>query len=155
MVCNGRSGVSRGCKMFLRRQHSIPWGTSKRYRPSSIHARENPVEARGFHLSAVDPPLSMTASADSFQLLPSDQKRGTAEDALFSTQIEDLKEWWRSPRFSGIKRPYTPEDVISKRGSLQQTYPSSLMARKLFRLLEERAEAGQPVHTSKDCRGSV
>ena len=37
---------------------------------------------------------------------------------------------------------------MSKRGTLQQSYPSSLMARKLFNLLEERAAKGEPVHTS-------
>ncbi|KAJ6151565.1 hypothetical protein N7470_007162 [Penicillium chermesinum] len=50
-------------------------------------------------------------------------------------------------RYEGIKRPYSAADVVSKRGSLQQTYPSSLMARKLFNLLNERAAAGEPVHT--------
>jgi isocitrate lyase len=59
-----------------------------------------------------------------------------------------VKDWWASPRYKGIKRPYSAEDVVSKRGALQQTYPSSLMARKLFNLLEERAAKGEPVHTS-------
>ncbi|KAI7534907.1 Methylisocitrate lyase, partial [Hortaea werneckii] len=39
------------------------------------------------------------------------------------------------------------EDVVSKRGTLQQVYPSSLMARKLFNLLEQRMAEGKPVHT--------
>ena len=59
-----------------------------------------------------------------------------------------MKDWWASPRYKGIKRPYSAEDVVSKRGALQQSYPSSLMARKLFNLLEERAAKGEPVHTS-------
>lgn len=59
-----------------------------------------------------------------------------------------MKDWWASPRFKGIKRPYSAEDVVSKRGALQQSYPSSLMARKLFNLFEERAAKGEPVHTS-------
>ena len=58
------------------------------------------------------------------------------------------EDWWASPRYKGIKRPYSAEDVVSKRGALQQSYPSSLMARKLFNLLEERAAKGEPVHTS-------
>ena len=56
--------------------------------------------------------------------------------------------WWQTERFAGIKRPYAPGDVVSKRGSLQQVYPSSLMARKLFNLFKEKSSQGQPVHTS-------
>jgi isocitrate lyase len=68
--------------------------------------------------------------------------------ALFEEQVQAVKDWWASPRYKGIKRPYSAEDVVSKRGALQQSYPSSLMARKLFNLLEERAAKGEPVHTS-------
>jgi isocitrate lyase len=98
-------------------------------------------------LPAVQPPVSTTVPADSFQLLSTEQKAGNAEDELFKQQVEDVKNWWASPRYKGIKRPYTPEDVVSKRGTLQQQYPSSLMARKLFNLLAERAAEGKPVHT--------
>ncbi|KAF2454559.1 isocitrate lyase [Lineolata rhizophorae] len=97
-------------------------------------------------LKPVDPPVS-SLPADSYQLLPTASKAGAAEDALFDEQVQQVKEWWASPRFVGIKRPYSAEDVVSKRGALQQTYPSSLMARKLFNLLEERAAKGEPVHT--------
>lgn len=86
--------------------------------------------------------------SDSYQLLSTADKAGDAEDALFTQQIQEVQEWWSSPRYAGIKRPYTAEDVVSKRGALQQTYPSSIMARKLFNLLNERAAEGKPVHTS-------
>lgn len=99
-------------------------------------------------LQAVDPPISSALPGDSFQLLPEASKAGQAEDALFDEQVQAVKDWWASPRYKGIKRPYSAEDVVSKRGALQQTYPSSLMARKLFNLLEERAAKGEPVHTS-------
>lgn len=101
------------------------------------------------YLSDVYPPLSAALPSDSYQLLPTSGKTGAAEDALFSQEVEDVKLWWASPRYEGIKRPYSAEDVVSKRGTLQQTYPSSLMARKLFNLLKERAAAGEPVHTSE------
>lgn len=100
------------------------------------------------HLKPVDPPVSATLPSDSFQLLPEASKAGRAEDALFDEQVQAVKDWWASPRYKGIKRPYSAEDVVSKRGALQQSYPSSLMARKLFNLLEERAAKGEPVHTS-------
>jgi isocitrate lyase len=98
-------------------------------------------------LPTVDPPVSSTLPADSFQLLPTSSKAGEAEDALFAAEVKAVEEWWSTPRYAGIKRPYKAEDVISRRGALQQTYPSSLMARKLFNLFEERAKAGEPVHT--------
>lgn len=98
-------------------------------------------------LPSVEPPVSSQLPTDSFQLLSTEDKTGNAEDVLFNQQVEDVKKWWSSPRYEGIKRPYTPEDVVSKRGTLQQTYPSSLMARKLFNLLNERAAEGKPVHT--------
>ena len=100
-------------------------------------------------MTPVHPPVSTTLPSDAYQLLSTQEKAGEAEDALYDQQIKDVKAWWESPRYEGIKRPYTAADVVSKRGSLQQTYPSSLMARKLFNLLNERAAAGQPVHTSK------
>jgi isocitrate lyase len=99
-------------------------------------------------LKPVEPPVSAVLPGDSFQLLPEASKAGQAEDALFDEQVQAVRDWWASPRYKGIKRPYSAEDVVSKRGSLQQTYPSSLMARKLFNLLEERAAKGEPVHTS-------
>jgi isocitrate lyase len=98
-------------------------------------------------LPPVQPPVSTALPSDSFQLVSTEQKAGEAEDALFEQQVADVKSWWSSPRYEGIKRPYSAEDVVTKRGTLQQIYPSSVMARKLFNLLKERASAGQPVHT--------
>ena len=92
-------------------------------------------------------PVSSVLPGDAFQLLPEDQKPN-AEDSLYEEQITQVRDWWDSPRYKGITRPYTPEDVVSKRGALQQSYPSSLMARKLFNLFQERGAKGEPVHTS-------
>ncbi|KAI4126888.1 MAG: hypothetical protein LQ338_003502 [Usnochroma carphineum] len=88
--------------------------------------------------------FNRTLTANSFQLQPKTSKE---EDALFSEQVQGLKRWWDSPRFKGLRRDYTAEDVASKRGALQQEYPSSLMAKKLHKLLKERAAAEHPVHT--------
>lgn len=91
--------------------------------------------------------FSTLLPSDSYQILPTTEKAGVKEDALFDQQVEDVKKWWATSRYNGIKRPYSAEDVVSKRGALQQTYPSSLMASKLFNLLKERAAVGEPVHT--------
>jgi isocitrate lyase len=79
------------------------------------------------------------------QLLPEPGK--TSESDLFRQQVQEVRDWWASPRYEGIRRPYAAEEIVSKRGSLQQSYPSSLMARKLFALLKERGAKGEPVHT--------
>ncbi|PWI68284.1 hypothetical protein PCL_02053 [Purpureocillium lilacinum] len=86
-------------------------------------------------------------AADAFQLLPESQKTGDAEDALYEAQLKEVEAWWSSPRFQGIKRPYSAADVVSKRGTQKISYPSSVMATKLFELLKARLSKGEPVHT--------
>jgi isocitrate lyase len=98
-------------------------------------------------------PISTVLPSDSFQLLPESQKAGAAEDAMYEQQLKDVEAWWASPRYEGIKRPYSAADIVSKRGSIQQSYPSSVMARKLFNLLKEREAKGEPIHTSKHTSG--
>ncbi|KAL2036582.1 hypothetical protein N7G274_010678 [Stereocaulon virgatum] len=105
------------------------------------------VRSMATQLPAVEPRLSVTLPSNSYQLLPTAKKTGAAEEAFYTQQIDDVQQWWASPRYEGIKRPYSAEDVVSKRGTLQQIYPSSLMARKLFNIFNERAAAGEPVHT--------
>ncbi|OTA00966.1 methylisocitrate lyase [Trichoderma parareesei] len=85
--------------------------------------------------------------ADAYQLLPESQKTGQAEDALYEAQVKEIEEWWASPRFAGIRRPYSAADVASKRGSQFFKYPSSVMATKLFNLIREREAKGEPLHT--------
>ncbi|KAF7861412.1 hypothetical protein EAF04_007977 [Stromatinia cepivora] len=98
-------------------------------------------------LKALNDPISRPLASDSFQLVPESQKAGAAEDELYEQQIKEVETWWNSPRYEGIKRPYSAADVVSKRGSQQQSYPSSVMARKLFNLIKEREAKGEPIHT--------
>lgn len=65
---------------------------------------------------------------------------------LYTKEVENMQTWWQSPRFKGVMRPYSAGDVVSKRGTLSREYPSSLMARKLFQLLDERMAEKRPVH---------
>ncbi|KAF6839663.1 isocitrate lyase [Colletotrichum musicola] len=92
-------------------------------------------------------PFSAAPPSDTFQLLPESQKAGAAEDELYEAQLKEVEAWWSSPRYEGIKRPYSAADVVSKRGSQQQSYPSSVMARKLFNLVQEKLAEGKPIHT--------
>lgn len=119
--------------------------------PTIVHSRA-PVYSftcMSSSLPPVVPPVSKSLPSDSFQLLSTAEKSGDAEDVLFKEQVKEVEAWWKTPRYDGIKRPYSAADIVSKRGTLQQTYPSSIMARKLFNLLNERAAEGKPVHTSK------
>ncbi|KAF8533023.1 isocitrate lyase [Trichophaea hybrida] len=70
------------------------------------------------------------------------------EESILQSEIAAIEEWWKSPRWKGIKRPYNARDVATKRGTLPQSYPSSTMAKKLFSLLNDKAGKGHPVHTS-------
>lgn len=97
-------------------------------------------------LSPVNPPVSAPLPSDAFQLLSTADKAGSAEDALFEQQVKDVQAWWATDRYKDIKRPYTAQDVVSKRGTLQQSYPSSITARKLWNLIQERGSQGQPIH---------
>lgn len=99
-------------------------------------------------LPRVTPPLTTSLPSDAFHLLSESEKPGPREDALYEQQIKDVEAWWATPRYANIKRPYTAHDVVSKRGSLQQSYPSSVMARKLWNLIQERLSKGEPIHTS-------
>ena len=89
-----------------------------------------------------------TQPADAFQLLPESQKPGEAEDQLYEATVKEIEAWWASPRYAGIKRPYSAEDVATKRGTQKVQYPSSVMAQKLFNLIKEREAKGEPIHTS-------
>ena len=130
----------------LRQQRRCPRALAPGPRATRPVVRPFTASAQHMSLRPPNPPLASTHATDSFHLLPESEKAG-AEDEVFAQQVKQVEEWWASPRYAGIKRPYSAQDVVSKRGTLQQIYPSSLMARKLFNLLEERNREGKPVHT--------
>jgi len=142
---HGNMTVPRALARALPRTTLRPAPRSAR---SSVRLLSTTVRRRT-SLPPVSPPLTTALPSDSFQLLPESQKAGAAEDALYEQQIEAVETWWRTPRFHGISRPYTAADVVSKRGSQQQSYPSSTMARKLWDLIREREARGEPLHTSE------
>eukprot|EP00842_Homolaphlyctis_polyrhiza_P001921 jgi/Hompol1/272/HPOL_000973-RA len=53
----------------------------------------------------------------------------------FEIEVEQIKKWWSSKRFSLVTRPYSAQDVANKRGTLPQTYASDVQAKKLWNLL--------------------
>ncbi|KAK1235105.1 isocitrate lyase 1 [Marasmius sp. AFHP31] len=70
-----------------------------------------------------------------------------AERAAFAEEVRKVEEWWKSPRFSRVKRPYTAAQVVAKRGSIAIQYPSNLMAKKLWTTLANHAKNKTPSHT--------
>ncbi|KAJ1552403.1 isocitrate lyase 1, partial [Cladochytrium tenue] len=64
------------------------------------------------------------------------------EQRAFDAQVAALKSAWATQRFARVKRPYSAEDVVSKRGSIPQTYLSDAMAQKLWKLLLEHQKNG-------------
>ncbi|KAI1091908.1 isocitrate lyase [Rostrohypoxylon terebratum] len=60
------------------------------------------------------------------------------EDELFQKEVETVKQWWSDPRWRYTKRPFTAEQIVSKRGHLKVEYPSNAQSKKLWKILEGR-----------------
>ncbi len=61
-----------------------------------------------------------------------------AEDERFAEEVRRVKQWWSDPRWRLTKRPFTAEQIVSKRGTLPIEYPSNAQAKKLWGILEKR-----------------
>ncbi|KAF9505930.1 hypothetical protein BS47DRAFT_1431226 [Hydnum rufescens UP504] len=71
----------------------------------------------------------------------------SSEEQLFLLEVAEVERWWKDPRFAGVKRPYTAQQVVSKRGTLPISYASDIQARKLWKTLFAHAEKGTVSHT--------
>ncbi|CAM1500665.1 Fc.00g098270.m01.CDS01 [Cosmosporella sp. VM-42] len=60
------------------------------------------------------------------------------EDELFLKEVEAVKAWWSDSRWRQTKRPFTAEQIVSKRGHLKIEYASNAQAKKLWSILENR-----------------
>ncbi|PCH39762.1 isocitrate lyase [Wolfiporia cocos MD-104 SS10] len=69
------------------------------------------------------------------------------ERAAFQAEVARVEQWWKDPRFARVKRPYTAAQAVSKRGTLPISYPSDVMAKKLWASLTEHFKNGTPSHT--------
>src|ERR1700728_1270720 len=60
----------------------------------------------------------------------------TAEATQFTDRSAKMSAFFSHPRFSSLRRPYTPSDVVLKQGSLPVIpLPSTLLADKLYAIL--------------------
>jgi isocitrate lyase len=69
------------------------------------------------------------------------------EDELFAKEVEQVKAWWSDPRWRHTKRPFTAEQIVSKRGHLKIEYPSNEQSKKLWNILEHRFETKDASYT--------
>eukprot|EP00250_Pteridium_aquilinum_P015346 c22532_g1_i1 orf=145-744(+) len=58
------------------------------------------------------------------------------ELAAMEAEVAKVRRWFNSDRFALTKRPYKPEDVVKLRGTLECSYQSGAMAKKLWALLK-------------------
>ncbi|KIK95316.1 hypothetical protein PAXRUDRAFT_140968 [Paxillus rubicundulus Ve08.2h10] len=70
-----------------------------------------------------------------------------SERAAFQAEVAQVEQWFQSPRFARVTRPYTAAQVVSKRGTILIRYPAEIQGKKLFALLSEHARNGTPSHT--------
>ncbi|KAF2163727.1 hypothetical protein M409DRAFT_68317 [Zasmidium cellare ATCC 36951] len=66
---------------------------------------------------------------------------GDAEQQKFEEEVKELKQWWQSPRWRYTRRPFTAEQIVSKRGTIKIQYPSNDLSKKLWNLVEERFQS--------------
>lgn len=60
------------------------------------------------------------------------------EDAAFAAEVAAVKQWWSDSRWRQTKRPFTAEQIVSKRGTIAINYPSNNQSKKLWNILEQR-----------------
>lgn len=61
------------------------------------------------------------------------------EQELFSAEVKLVEAFQKQPRFARTTRPYSAADVVSKQGTIPVNYPSDVMAKKLWKILEAKA----------------
>lgn len=60
------------------------------------------------------------------------------EQQKFQEDVEAVKKWWNDSRWRYTKRPFTAEQIVSKRGNLKIQYPGNEMSKKLWNIVEDR-----------------
>jgi isocitrate/methylisocitrate lyase len=63
-----------------------------------------------------------------------------AEEQQFQAEVAAVKKWWSDSRWRYTKRPFTAEQIVSKRGTIKIDYPGNQQSKKLWKTLEGRFE---------------
>lgn len=72
-----------------------------------------------------------------------------SEEQQYLDEVAQLKQWWSDSRWRYTKRPFTAEQIASKRGNLKIEYPSNAMSKKLWKTVEQRFQVHIPVEVAK------
>lgn len=99
--------------------------------------------------SMTAPRFNSTSASSAAPLYRLDPPTEAEEAADFAAQVASIDEWFSSPRFAGLKRPYSAELVATKRGTqpVSPLQPANISAKKLHASLSRAQEAGRPLHT--------
>ncbi|GMM29977.1 isocitrate lyase 1 [Martiniozyma asiatica (nom. inval.)] len=65
-----------------------------------------------------------------------------AEERAFQAEVDAVNKWWSEPRWKGIVRPYSAEEIVKRRSTLKNPNASDAMARKAFDLISEHKKNG-------------
>lgn len=61
-----------------------------------------------------------------------------AEQLRYDEEVKQLNQWWTDSRWRYTRRPYSAEQIANKRGNITIQYPSNVLAKKLWKTVEER-----------------
>lgn len=85
---------------------------------------------------------------NNFEPLTLDPPSPEVEKAAFDARVAAMESFFALPRFASTTRPYTAAAVASKQGSLPPLpLPNTLLADKLYALLQRASAKGLPLHT--------
>ncbi|KAG0654384.1 isocitrate lyase 1 [Maudiozyma exigua] len=83
-------------------------------------------------------PISTNGQANEFEQL----------QQVIQNEVKEIEKWWSEPRWNQTQRNYSARDIALRRGTFDSvTYPSSLMADKLFKVLEKHNNNGTASRT--------
>lgn len=82
--------------------------------------------------------LEETNTSQDFQTLKKD----------LDSSAREIEKWWSEPRWKNTKRIYTANDIAARRGTFPPVeYPSSVMAKKLYKVLQKHNRDGTVART--------
>jgi len=72
------------------------------------------------------------------------------EERRFQAEVAEVKKWWSDSRWRQTKRPFTAEQIVSKRGNIKIEYPGNQQSKKLWKILEKRWAVRSPISSAID-----
>lgn len=70
-----------------------------------------------------------------------------AEEQHYQDEVKAIQQWWADSRWRQTRRPYTAEQIANKRGNLKIDYPSAVLAKKMWQIVEKNFAAKEASFT--------